>query len=747
VEELLERMEQPDVSEDAEDPRLPTVLSTASRALGQDWEDWLVQRISFWASAYADRGQASWPSPWREQGVWAAWKREAEIDRTLEVAGLQGFRGFIAELPECPEAATEVLVEALGVPTSGLDLYIHRLLMTVPGWAGWFRFHQWEAELAGSAHEGLRDLAVILLAFEAGFAHCTDEGSVLEGWTQAREEYSGDADLTRGGAERQLDLVCQSAFEMASQESLLGRLKPGAEPSTDRPEVQAAFCIDVRSEVFRRALETRNPGVETIGFAGFFGFALTYQGVGQDEPVPQCPVLLSPALNIQETVADDAVQTRAAAVTRAIRRRASVAWNSFKMGAVSCFGFVGPVGLLYAWKLASNAFGWSRPVAHPRVAALTPEAATSLKPSLTPANVDGQVFGMDAKTRLDTAEGVLRAMSLSNRLARLVLLAGHGSTTVNNPHAAGLDCGACGGRTGEANARVAAAVLNDPEVRAGLAGRGIQVPEDTWFVAGQHDTTTDEVSLFDLDEVPDTHAEAVRALQEDLRVAAGIARIERAPALGLPKVAGGKVSDARTDRNVLARSRDWSQVRPEWGLAGCAAFVAAPRERTQGMSLGGRSFLHSYAWQEDDGFGVLELIMTAPMVVASWISLQYFGSTVDNRVFGSGNKTLHNVAGTVGVLEGNGGDLRTGLPLQSLHDGRAWVHDPVRLNVVIEAPMEAMNEIISRHDHVRDLVDNGWLNLWAMDAQGAVTHRYNGALTWKAVPRDAAGEEGQVAAA
>jgi uncharacterized protein YbcC (UPF0753/DUF2309 family) len=181
------------------------------------------------------------------------------------------------------------------------------------------------------------------------------------------------------------------------------------------------------------------------------------------------------------------------------------------------------------------------------------------------------------------------------------------------------------------------------------------------------------------------------------------------------------------------------QLRPEWGLAGCSAFIVAPRGRTAGLDLGGRAFLHSYAWRKDEGFGVLELIMTAPMVVASWISLQYYASTVDNRVFGAGNKTLHNVVGRVGVYEGNGGDLRVGLPWQSVHDGERYQHDPLRLSVVIEAPIEAMNGVLRKHAQVRALCDNGWVQLMAMDDAGRVSHRYAGDLHWEQIhPGDAA---------
>ena len=320
-------------------------------------------------------------------------------------------------------------------------------------------------------------------------------------------------------------------------------------------------------------------------------------------------------------------------------------------------------------------------------------------------------------------------MTMTANFGRLVLLAGHGGSTVNNPHATGLDCGACAGQTGEVSARVVVALLNDAAVRQGLRGRGIDVPADTWFIAGLHDTTTDEVRLFDTDKVPAALAPDLARLREWLEQAGGLARMERAALLG---IAG--LPDRAVEADVRRRARDWSQVRPEWALANNAAFIAAPRRRTAPMDLAGRAFLHEYEWQKDSGFQILELIMTAPMVVANWINMQYYGSVVDNRRFGSGNKVLHNVAGgAIGVLEGNGGDLRIGLPLQSLHDGRRWVHEPLRLSVFIEAPLAAMDDIIARHGLVRQLVENGWLHLFAIDAgQGVQRRRPDGA--WESVP-------------
>jgi hypothetical protein len=191
--------------------------------------------------------------------------------------------------------------------------------------------------------------------------------------------------------------------------------------------------------------------------------------------------------------------------------------------------------------------------------------------------------------------------------------------------------------------------------------------------------------------------------------------------------------DKNVDTAIKGRSKDWSQVRPEWGLAGCHAFVVAPRVRTQHLDFGGQSFLHSYEWKKDNGFSILELIMTAPMVVTSWINLQYYASTVDNKHFGSGNKTLHNVTAGLGVLEGFSGDLRVGLPLQSVHDGENYQHEPVRLKVIIEAPIPAMNAILEKQESVRNLCDNEWIHLFKMDEEGQVSHRYSGNLTWEAL--------------
>ncbi|MDX2277217.1 MAG: DUF2309 domain-containing protein [Hyphomonadaceae bacterium] len=687
----------------------------------------MIEEISKWCATYFDEGQAAWRSPWRGHSPYAAWRAAMRHDRNAAAMGLKGFNQTIAALPDDPLEAIAHIVNSLGIPERAHEDYLFRALFDIGGWAAYARYRVWQAGLDGREDDTLLELLAIRLAWGFALFQERKDEAFRDAWRKAMIAAAlqpMDAKLSAGD-DLALRALLQEAYDHAAQRQLVAQLcsAPSAHSPARRPAVQAAFCIDVRSEIFRRALERQSADIETIGFAGFFGFPIEYVPIGRLRGGAQCPVLLKPSVIVCEAVsgANDSEET-AILNARLLRRRAAKAWKAFKHAAVSSFAYVETIGLSFALRIVSDAFGLTRPAPDPNVDGLKRDDAARLGPRIAPRDVDGRATGFAPEVRVAMAETVLRAMSMTAHFARIVLLIGHGSTSVNNPHASGLDCGACGGHTGEANARVAAAILNDAEVRAGLKARGIDIPDDTHFVAGLHDTTTDEVALFDRDAAPTTHRAELDRLTHSLKAAARLARGERARLLGVG-------DGANVDAAIKARGRDWSQVRPEWGLAGNKAFIAAPRERTKDLRVDGRAFLHSYDWRSDKGFATLELIMSAPMVVASWINLQYYGSTVNNRAFGSGNKTLHNVVGALGVLEGNGGDLRTGLPWQSVHDGKNLVHEPLRLSVVIEAPIDAMNGVIAKHAMVRDLVDHKWLQLFAIDPDFGL-QRYCGQGTW-----------------
>ena len=665
---------------------LPTVADLAALATGTDWPALIRNSFGLWAGGFFDRGQALWtPRPGR--GAFAAWREWATHDLTPEIAGLTGFCAHVAEAPDTAERAILRASGRLGLTAEAAETTFHRLLVDLGGWPMHARWLLWQAELGGGTDSTLIDLLAIRLVWEeALLAHAPQ---VADDWEETVAAHGAPLMPT---ADQAVDAVLQEAAERAHQRGLAALLTGPAERN-GRPALQAAFCIDVRSEVLRRALEGQDEGIETIGFAGFFGLPLGHRPEGTDEVQAHLPALLNPAL-VSTSHGDEAQETAVR-----ISHRAKRAWGRFRQAAVSSFAFVEAAGPAYAGKLVRDALGLG---------------SGGMAPGPLP-RIEG---GLTATQKAATAAAVLKAMSLTKGHARLVLLLGHGAQVTNNPHESAYHCGACCGQTGEVSARLLAVLLNDPETRDGLAAEGLALPKDTYFVAGLHDTVTDEVTLYRDAPAPD-HAADIAAAEAWLAAAGRQARAERAARL-----------PGATGETLAARAADWAEVRPEWGLAGCAAFIAAPRSVTAGRDLQGRTFLHSYDWTADEGFATLELILTAPVVVASWISLQYYGSTVAPELFGGGNKLIHNVVGGIGVVQGNGGLLRPGLPMQTVHDGADFAHRALRLSVMIEAPVSALTEILSRNPEVRELFDNGWLHLFALE-NGQVSARYQGGLSWQ----------------
>ena len=685
------------------------------------WVDFVTHQISQHCAAYFDISQAAW-NPERV-GLYASWARQLANDHsTALLMGYTGFSQKAASLPQDPRELIAVATQALGLKaaqcTDQTTDYFTALLMSINGWASWCAYERWQARLGTLPGRSDDDDIIELLAIRLGWEWLLLKDPINKEnaikWEAASARFDWAPALF--DTQNTHDWLLQDALERAYQQSLCQGLTGAPSTSPVRlpelPTVQAIFCIDVRSEVFRRALEVSSTTIQTRGFAGFFGLFISYSPTGTALSRPQLPGLLASSRCVVDEC-DSLSLGQAIAQRRKQNLNWRSTWQNFRSAASSGFSFVETCGLLYAGKLLENTMPSYDTPHTVEQTGLTNQDIKATRPRMQ--NLNGATPEAELQSRADMAAGILGAIGVTKDFARIVLLAGHGSQTANNPHAAGLDCGACGGQTGEVNARALAALLNDAAVRATLLAKNINIPETTWFVGGLHNTTTDELTLYDTDLVPASHGADLQNLRTALAQAGQRARAERAPALGLAHLSG----DARQlEKTIKARANDWAQVRPEWGLANNAAFIVAPRSRSQHLNLAGRAFLHDYDHAQDADLGVLTLIMTAPMVVTNWINMQYYASVVDNVKYGSGNKVLHNVVGgRLGVFEGNGGDLRIGLPMQSLHDGSRWQHTPLRLSVYIEAPQAAIDSIIAKHAVVRQLVDNQWLHLFQIDAQ------------------------------
>ncbi|MBS1985886.1 MAG: DUF2309 domain-containing protein [Bdellovibrionales bacterium] len=680
------------------------------------WPRLIEAEVGKYAAAYLDERQATAPFPWQDDTFWNGWIAAQKLDRTMVFAGVSDFPEHLRRVePLFPHAAIEHMLRAMGLPNQDSELaYLRRLVASVMGWMTQFKYVEWQRQLGYPTRNQIHsvDLLAVRLAYDfVLFCKCQSTDSTqIAAWRSAYQSTPTKASALPDAFTRR-SYVLQLADELSYQRNVSSQLAAPRETLRSKiPSVQMTFCIDVRSEILRRQIEQVDQSIHTIGFAGFFGLPFDYQKLDEKAAGHRLPVLLTPAYTAEEVEINNSTQGPRDSL-RVDRAMINSYFRNLRKNPLASFVYVELFGILYFAKMMSRSW---RLLTRKIQGFKTPERFDDqlTGPSNTICGAGGSA--LNEQQKIDRAATVLQHMGLTDTYAHLVLIVGHGSETTNNAFGSSLDCGACGGHAGDINARLLANLLNQPGVRAGLRKIGYSIPSDTWFAAAVHETVTDEVYILDRSKIPGTHLPTVQKLEATLRTAALAARTERL-----------ELRSNLVDPQAARRASNWSEVRPEWGLAGNACFIVAPRELSLGVKLDGRSFLHDYDWKKDAKFEfkTLELIMTAPMVVTNWINMQYYASTVAPRVYGSGSKILHNLTNETGVVEGNGGDLRVGLPLQSIHDGSRFIHEPLRLSAFIRAPRTAIEQIINQHSVVQELIDNGWIHLLCIDPETSTVSR------------------------
>ncbi|MFM7604980.1 MAG: YbcC family protein [Prosthecobacter sp.] len=717
--------------------------------------------------AFVDQGIAYWPMPLREEGLLKAARRIMTSGPAVFPSRLAGaHQEFLSQEISGMDATAVVLgaLERLAVSPAEWEEFITAELIALAGWAGLVR--QLEIDPTLAPHDRVKCSLMEFLALRLTYtlAVLEDIAGDTTTWRSftttpppsdpliAVARLYDTAQLTGlssdtlaampedvfdrlaheiaacGEIERRR--LLHLAYERRHERQILiplakHRALPPLEPPTDRLAAQAIFCIDEREESVRRALEEVDPSIETYGAAGFFGCAIDYAGIDDAHGVSLCPVVVKPAHAVREVPLDED------AATLQKRQKLRQKWAALARG-----GDISSRTLVRGW-LSTAFLGFFslfplvlrvlRPLTYARLmdwlnARFLPEPRTELAftrddPESREA-ATGLWDGFSTQEKVDRVASVLGPAGLHKGHARLVIVLGHGSTSLNNPHESAHDCGACGGRRGGPNARVFAAMANRPAVREGLRGKGIIIPEDTWFIGGYHDTCNDNIDLYDLDLMPDSHRGDLARVRQSLDKARALSAHERARRFeaALPN------RDAASGlRHVQERAEHLGEPRPEYGHCTNAVAIVGRRETTRGLFFDRRAFLVSYDATKDLEDKALAAVLGAVIPVCGGISLEYYFSTVDNEVLGCGTKLPHNVTGLVGVMNGMQGDLRTGLPWQMVE-----IHEPVRILFVVENAPEVVLGVIHANPELKEWLENRWIRLACVDAGRASISVYRG---------------------
>ena len=768
---IIWRTEQGDLAKDFRRPALRALFDACfARAVAHEAEPtpprpvdevihpWLIRLCS----VFLDQGTAYWPMPKREKGFY-------ESVRTLFSQRGGIFPRYLVGLDDefrrqerlsfsAADAALDYL-DSQSLREADWPEILQAELLALPGWAG--LIHKLEQESNLAPHEtlafSLMDFLAVRLtmsrvASRRGAAEAVPQESPLK--TDEKRRLSRAARIydaarvlrlsageinrlsesewsafvnevkTFNGLERRR--ILHLAYERWHEREILRGLAShrryrGLFEQRGRPPAQVFFCLDEREESMRRALEEADPCVETYGAAGYFGVAVDYKGIDDPHGAALCPVVIKP---------EHAVMERPKPEDNALLE--SRRWRRRVLGLLMRNSLVSSKTLVRGW-LSTSALGMLSAVplvGHllaPRRYALLrewlnteflPEPRTELtlmrntKESQTA--VAGLLTGFAPQEKMERVASVLRPAGLTHGFARLVVMLGHGSTSLNNPHESAHDCGACGGRRGGPNARLFAAMANRPEVRERLREEGIDIPADTWFIGGYHDTCSDDVELFDLDTVPATH----QADLESIRKSLDQARAQNARERARRFESFVRTADQQAAlRHVEERSEHLAQPRPEYGHCTNSVCIIGRRSLTQGLFLDRRAFLVSYDATQDSTDGSLSALLGAAVPVCAGISLEYYFSFVDNDRYGCGTKLPHNVTSLVGVMDGHASDLRTGLPWQMVE-----IHEPVRILFVVETTPNRLEKVINASASLKQLVENRWIRVATIDPLSGRVH-------------------------
>jgi uncharacterized protein YbcC (UPF0753/DUF2309 family) len=645
-----------------------------------------------WLKAFLDENQAVFKMPSKSDGFFKAWKQIVIYDK--KIIKTKEKKKFLENISDNALDALEYGLKYLQIPKEFYEKYFSFHLNALPGFCGYIKWkNEWNFGASDNNPIDFIDILAtrVLLTILLLEKHTSSFFTIL---------YKKNETLILLEKEN-IEIQEKSYFKLLHDK--IKNSKNTTKDPIEKAKAQLVFCIDVRSEPLRLALEKRKI-FETFGFAGFFGLPVTLQLVDLATSI-SCPALFKETYLLKNiTESTNTIDKKVSYIKKQSTNFSKRLFKDLKYNFATAFTLAESLGAFCGLWMALKTF--------------SPKCANKLKNILTFApekqlsSCQLDISAIPLDVQLDIAFKNLTAIGLVDNFSSLVVIAGHKSINTNNSYASSLDCGACGANPGGLNAKLFVEILNNIAIRTGLKEKGIIIPNVTTFIAAEHNTVTHELDF----------------------ISGTMLSLEAFESLDLLKKALEEIAYEFKSHTNKEKCYDWSEIRPEMGLCKNASFIIGPRNLTKFIDLQAKAFLHSYEPSIDpEGFS-LQQIMQGPLIVAEWINMQYFFSTYNNTLFGSGSKLSHNIVGNFGVIQGNLSDLMHGLSFESVfaRDDENF-HVPMRLQTFIYASSKIIRDIFINNIQLRTLVSNEWIHVYAIDPETLDTFKLDNNMNMQAI--------------
>lgn len=690
-----------------------------------------------WIQSYLDQGLSLFANPYTHQGLFSYFNDSINSCPNYLRGHLNEAKNLIKETANTkPQERLSLLLEKTGYPKEQYESLLLEVCFYIKGWSGMANRLASDSEqrLVANFELNMEDWCSVLLILHLSLHRyylklnslenrslyaCSFKFSDLKFSQGARiiQECQREnilikdptlfLDWFEGFNNQSRYQIWQEALENSFIEKSHQLIRSGIQNArqNDKSQIQALylFCIDDREESIRRHLENQSPQIATAGVVGFFGLNMKFKSLTHPKATVQCPPVVNPEFNAEEVTPANSITSSWIKIYSLFRTGLFRATRTLTRGWIATI-LLGPFSFLIMSLRILKPI-WFKNLFNIMTNIFLPRAITQLKSD----------FDLNSKADRVKMIANMGGLNSSSDFPKYIFVVAHQSNASNNPYRQAYGCGACSGNSGAPNSRLFAEFANDQEVRSYLKSKNFEIPDHTLFIPLLHDTCSDEISILDSSHLTNSNADDILNYINYLKTAAQYNAQERLEKLKPEK----KFNPQSAFNEVINRSMDLAQPRPEYGHAGVYFAVFGPRSWTQSLNLNRQSFLISYDSQKDHDASLLKELLIGALPVCANIGLDYFFSRSDTEGLGSGTKLPLNITGLYGVMTGTFSDLRIGLA-QQMTD----IHIPLRMNIYIDSTPEILTALFNSHPRLKKLVFNQWVHIFYVNQSTLEVSRF-----------------------